>query len=120
MPLSASFVFGVGLAVSGLVADVARSFTLPPATASLTLQRPSSRLFSMPDDPYPSDYDADDLESAVRQVAVDTVADDASIRDELKRELILLASVTNRGMCASAEEENLVSELVSELEGLNP
>jgi hypothetical protein len=31
---------------------------------------------------------------------------DAAIRDELKRELILLASVTNRGTCASTEEEN--------------
>lgn len=74
----------------------------------------------MPDDDYPSDYDADDLESTEKTVAVDTDEDDASIRDELKRELILLASVTNRGMCASAEEENLVVDVVTQLEALNP
>lgn len=45
---------------------------------------------------------------------------DAGIRDELKRELILLASVTNRGTCASTEEENLVVDLVTQLEALNP
>ena len=38
----------------------------------------------------------------------------------MKRELILLASVTNRGMCASTEEENLVVDLVTQLEALNP
>lgn len=74
----------------------------------------------MPDDPYPSDYDADDLESPEKTVSVDMVEDDAAIRDELKRELVLLASVTNRGMCASTEEENLVVDLVTQLEALNP
>jgi len=74
----------------------------------------------MPDDPYPSDYDADDLESTQRTVSVDMNEEDAAIRDELKRELILLASVTNRGACASTEEENLVVDLVTQLEALNP
>jgi len=31
-----------------------------------------------------------------------------------------LASVTNRGTCASTEEENLVVDLVTQLEALNP
>ena len=70
----------------------------------------------MPDDDYPSDYDADDLQSPTKTVAVDIDEDDAAIRDELKRELILLASVTNRGMCASTEESNLVVDLVTQLE----
>ena len=71
----------------------------------------------MPDDDYPSDYDADDLESMnEKTVSVDMDEEDASIRDELKRELILLASVTNRGMCASAEEKNLLVDLVTQLE----
>lgn len=70
----------------------------------------------MPDDDYPSDYDADDLQSTTKTVAVDEDEDDAAIRDELKRELILLASVTNRGMCASTEESNLVVDLVTQLE----
>lgn len=84
---------------------------------------PSSQSYlslSMPDVSYPSDYDADALESDVKKVFVDTDGDDAAIRDELKRELILLASVTNRGMCASTEENNLVVDLVSQLEALNP
>ncbi|KAL7481910.1 hypothetical protein ACHAW6_007591 [Cyclotella cf. meneghiniana] len=79
-----------------------------------------SRIFSMPDDDYPSDYDADDLQPPTKTVAVDIDEDDAAIRDELKRELILLASVTNRGMCASTEESNLVVDLVTQLEALNP
>jgi hypothetical protein len=74
----------------------------------------------MPDDDYPSDYDADDLQSTTKTVSVDEDEDDAAIRDELKRELILLASVTNRGMCASTEESNLVVDLVTQLEALNP
>jgi len=79
-----------------------------------------TRIFSLPDDDYPSDYDADDLQSSTKTVAVDEEEGDAAIRDELKRELILLASVTNRGMCASAEESNLVIDLVTQLEALNP
>lgn len=74
----------------------------------------------MPDVSYPSDYDADALESDKKKVSVDTDEDDAAIRDELKRELILLASVTNRGTCASTEENNLVVDLVAQLEALNP
>lgn len=68
----------------------------------------------MPDDPYPSDYDADDLESTEKTVSVDMDESDAVIRDELKRELILLASVTNRGMCSTTEESNLVVDLVTQ------
>lgn len=73
----------------------------------------------MPDDPYPSDYDADDLQGD-KQVAVDMNEEDATIRDEIKRELLLLASVTNRGACAREEEKNIVIDLVTQLEALNP
>lgn len=75
----------------------------------------NTNLFSMPDDPYPSDYDVEDL-STEKKVSVDIDEDDAIIRDELKRELLLLSSVTNRGQCASQEEENLVVDLVTQLE----
>lgn len=74
----------------------------------------------MPDDPYPSDYDVDDLEPTQKKVSVDVNEEDATIRDEIKRELILLASVTNRGTCARDEEKNLVIDLVTQLEALNP
>mmetsp|Transcript_26488 Transcript_26488/g.55983 ORF Transcript_26488/g.55983 Transcript_26488/m.55983 type:complete len:316 (-) Transcript_26488:1910-2857(-) len=103
--------------------DVAHSFSPAMSSRAVSTSQPQqqmSRLFSMPDDPYPSDYDKDDLESTERAVSVDMDEDDAAIRDELKRELILLASVTNRGMCASTEEQNLVIDLVTQLEALNP
>eukprot|EP00584_Thalassiosira_punctigera_P010596 CAMPEP_0172534474 /NCGR_PEP_ID=MMETSP1067-20121228/6827_1 /TAXON_ID=265564 ORGANISM="Thalassiosira punctigera, Strain Tpunct2005C2" /NCGR_SAMPLE_ID=MMETSP1067 /ASSEMBLY_ACC=CAM_ASM_000444 /LENGTH=303 /DNA_ID=CAMNT_0013319273 /DNA_START=72 /DNA_END=983 /DNA_ORIENTATION=- len=113
-----------GLAIRGGDVRVAHSFS-PASSPRRTVstrqtQQQTSRLLSMPDDDYPSDYDADDLESTEKTVSVDTDEDDAAIRDELKRELILLASVTNRGMCASTEEENLVVDLVTQLEALNP
>ena len=91
----------------------------PVVTTSQTQQQISS-LFSMPDDPYPSDYDVDDLEPTQKKVSVDVNEEDATIRDEIKRELILLASVTNRGTCARDEEKNLVIDLVTQLEALNP
>ena len=112
--------------------DIAHSFSpalLPSRRAALPVRqggrhrRPSRRpllRLSMPDVSYPSDYDADALESDEKRVSVDTDEDDAAIRDELKRELILLASVTNRGACASTEEDNLVVDLVAQLEALNP
>ena len=98
------------------------SFCSSSVMASVLAQHrlPKSSVFSMPDDPYPSDYDADDLESTEKTVSVDIDENDAIIRDELKRELILLSSVTNRGSCATAEESNLVVDLVTQLEALNP
>jgi hypothetical protein len=55
-----------------------------------------------------------------KSVEVDTDEDDATIRDALKRELLLLASVTNRGECASKDEQNILIDLVNQLEALNP
>jgi len=92
---------------------------LVPIRAAAQHRQPT-HIFSMPDDPYPSDYDADDLESTDKTVSVDMDENDAIIRDELKRELILLSSVTNRGACATTEESNLVVDLVTQLEALNP
>jgi len=98
------------------------SFSSAPmlATGAAAQHRQMTHIFSMPDDPYPSDYDADDLESTEKTVSVDMDENDAIIRDELKRELILLSSVTNRGSCATTEESNLVVDLVTQLEALNP
>jgi hypothetical protein len=84
------------------------------ATRAAAQHRQPTFIFSMPDDPYPSDYDADDLESTEKTVSVDIDENDAIIRDELKRELILLSSVTNRGACATTEESNLVVDLVTQ------
>eukprot|EP00985_Skeletonema_marinoi_P020280 scaffold11992_cov73-Skeletonema_marinoi.AAC.1 len=62
------------------------SFSSAPmlATGAAAQHRQMTHIFSMPDDPYPSDYDADDLESTEKTVSVDMDENDAIIRDELK------------------------------------
>jgi hypothetical protein len=68
----------------------------------------------------PSDYDSADLLSEQKEVTVDENEEDSLIRDALKRELLLLASVTNRGEYASRDEKDIVIDLVAQLEALNP
>ena len=51
---------------------------------------------------------------------MDEKEEDALIRDSLKRELLLLSSVTNRGEYASKDEQNILIDLVAQLEALNP
>lgn len=68
----------------------------------------------------PSDYDTSDLPPVIKQVAVDENEEDVRIRDDLKRELLLLASVTDRGAYCSKEEKDIVIDLVAQLEALNP
>lgn len=67
----------------------------------------------------PSDYDTEDLQNG-KTVAVDNNEEDAAIRDALKRELLLLSSVTNRGEYANQDEQNVLTDLVAQLEALNP
>lgn len=71
------------------------------------------------DEGAPSDYDAEDL-TAKKEVEVDINEDDATIRDALKREMLLLSSVTNRGECANKDEQDILVDLVNQLEALNP
>jgi len=71
------------------------------------------------DEGSPSDYDTEDL-AREKEVMVDTDDDDAAIRDALKRELLLLSSVTNRGECATKDEQNVLVDLINQLEALNP
>lgn len=77
-------------------------------------------LRDFPDDTGPSDYDMDDLPPSEKSVIVDENEEDVRIRDALKRELLLLASVTNRGLYSNKDEAGLVLDLVSQLEALNP
>lgn len=72
------------------------------------------------DDSGPSDYDSADLLPERKEVIVDENQEDALIRDALKRELLLLASVTNRGEYASGDEKDIFIDLVAQLEALNP
>jgi len=102
------------------------SFVTPPTTHRLTTtfttSSPSSSwiLRDFPDDTGPSDYDTDDLPPSEKSVVVDEKEEDIQIRDALKRELLLLASVTNRGLYSNKDEAGLVLDLVSQLEALNP
>ena len=102
---------------------LAFSPTTPLRPSKLTTTTPHRNLilFSTEEnDDAPSDYDASDLLPTEKQVTIDTDPDDAIIRDELKRELLLLASVTNRGEFASKEEKDILVDLVTQLEALNP
>ena len=82
----------------------------------------SSRIIlrDFPEDTGPSDYDTDDLEPSEKSVIVDENEEDVQIRDALKRELLLLASVTNRGLYSNKDEAGLVLDIVTQLEALNP
>ena len=80
----------------------------------------STSLSSTPDDVGPSDYDPQSLLPTQKEVTVDLNEDDAIIRDELKRELLLLGSITNRGQYASPDEKNIIIDIVTQLEALNP
>jgi hypothetical protein len=77
-------------------------------------------LYDYAEDGSPSDYDTNDLQPDIKEVSVDVNEEDISIRDALKRELLLLASVTNRGAFASKDEKDIVIDLVAQLEALNP
>jgi len=94
----------------------------PPLATATTDDRAS--FFALPsmsnDDAGPSDYDLNDLSPVKKTVAVDLNDDDARIRDELKRELLLLSSVTNRGEFASREERDIFIDLITQLEAMNP
>lgn len=85
-----------------------------PNPSSLSIRKVRHYFSSYGDNP--SDYDIGDLGSDKKTVSVDVNDDDARIRDCLKRELLLLASVTNRGECATSEEKNIVIELITQLE----
>jgi hypothetical protein len=77
-------------------------------------------LFDYAEDSSPSDYDTADLPPDVKEVTIDEKEEDVLIRDALKRELLLLASVTDRGAYATRDEQDIVTDLVAQLEALNP
>jgi hypothetical protein len=105
------------VAVAFLLASKSYGFS-PSLTTPLA--RPfATRLFDYQDDS-PSDYDSSDLSPEQKEATVDDKEEDALIRDELKRELLLLGSVTNRGEYASSDERDIVIDLVTQLEALNP
>ena len=96
------------------------SSPLPQSPKRSQYPRSSIVLYDYADDSSPSDYDTNDLPPVIKEVAVDEKEEDVSIRDDLKRELLLLASVTDRGAYCSKEEKDIVIDLVAQLEALNP
>mmetsp|Transcript_6286 Transcript_6286/g.18052 ORF Transcript_6286/g.18052 Transcript_6286/m.18052 type:complete len:298 (-) Transcript_6286:33-926(-) len=93
---------------------------LPSRIAATGKSTPLVILRDYVDDSGPSDYDTEDLLPEQKEVTVDENEEDALIRDALKRELLLLASVTNRGEYASGDERDIAIDLVAQLEALNP
>lgn len=71
---------------------------------------------SMVSSEFNANYDAPLRESR----SAETEEDDQLIREELKRELLLLSSVTSRGDFANPEERAILNDIVSQLEALNP
>jgi len=63
----------------------------------------------------PSDYDTDHITEKLVSVTYD---DNEAIRDALKRELLMLSSITNRGEFTSSEECDIVINIVMQLEAL--
>ena len=92
-------------------ATVVQSFVVAPALSS----RLSSRTTPLYNVDAPSDYDMEDLSPSEKAVYVTYDDDDEAIRDALKRELLLLASVTNRGEYTSSEERDIVIDIVTQL-----
>lgn len=95
------------------------AFTINPVSNSLK-SRQSSPPLHVFEDEQPSDYDSSELMPTEQDATVDLDDNDIPIRDALKRELLLLASVTNRGEYATEEEVNIIIDLVTQLEALNP
>lgn len=88
--------------------------------ASTTRQhRPTLVIQSTYEDEAPSDFNTEDLEGE-KHLSIDEKEEDAVIRDALKRELLLLSSITNRGEYATKDDQNVLTDLVAQLEALNP
>lgn len=82
-------------------------------------QTPAIRLWSTYEDEAPSDFNTEDI-FGEKELSVDEKEEDAVIRDALKRELLLLSSITNRGEYATPDDQNVITDLVAQLEALNP
>jgi PAP_fibrillin len=119
------------LLIATCIFCLAQGFSLDPPDFSCKISVPilhqrkrflgSSRIFAFYDEQSPSDYDTEQVAlSSEKRLVVDKREEDALIRDALKRELLLLSSVTNRGEYASTDEQNMLIDLVAQLEALNP
>ena len=100
------------------IITTAEAFVINPVLSKVKSRHvPIVKVF---EDEQPSDYDSTELMPTEQDATVDLDDNDIPIRDALKRELLLLASVTNRGEYASSEEIDIIIDLVTQLEALNP
>jgi hypothetical protein len=106
-----------------LLIGATSAFTPPVMTqqqGSLVASTTTTRLQYSQEESAPSDYDTEDLTEKKQHAVVDENEEDATIREELIRELLLLASVTDRGEFTSVDERDIIIDLVTQLEALNP
>jgi hypothetical protein len=107
------------LFVTGVSHALVTPATIVGSRRSLISTNRESKLLAFSSEASPSDYSTEDLVKE-KAVTVDENEEDAVIRDDLKRELLLLSSVTNRGEYATLEDQNMLVDIVSQLEALNP
>jgi hypothetical protein len=93
----ALWTIATSLATGGILID---GFVIHPA---LLQRQPPTSVVARPvplrstyEDEAPSDFNTEDLEGE-KHLTIDDKAEDVVIRDALKRELLLLSSITNRG-----------------------
>lgn len=118
--ITTALLLGPLLSAAGLTSAFTSAYTSPLPSRSQGSPRSRIVRYDYADDGSPSDYDTSDLPPVIKEVAVDEKEEDIAIRDDLKRELLLLASVTDRGAYCSKEEKDIVIDLVAQLEALNP
>ena len=111
----------LALAPLAMMAKI-EAFVIQPASTAMINRGSSSAVITRRvfEDEQPSDYDSSELMPLEKDATVDLDDNDVPIRDALKRELLLLASVTNRGEYATSEEIDIIIDLVTQLEALNP
>jgi hypothetical protein len=89
-------------------------------SASRIIKHSSSLILHAFSQGTPSDTADYSYQQIVDQTDDSNNEQDAFIRDALKRELLILSSISDRGEYATKEEQNLLVDLISQLEALNP
>lgn len=93
------------IALLSIIPNV-EAFGISPVLLSKIKGRHAT-LIKVFEDEQPSDYDSSELMPTEQDATVDLDDNDIPIRDALKRELLLLASVTNRGSMPHPKKSTL-------------
>ena len=106
--------FAAWLVTAAATSALVHGFTAVPA---LHRQQSTSCRASSLDYDIPSDVSTEDGSSTLQS---STAADNPKLRENIKREIMVLAATSNRGQLASQDEKDAVTDLVFSLEALNP